>query len=47
MIDSTKNTRVSITLNKDILKKLDKIAEETSRNRSKMLEYLIKNYKEK
>lgn len=47
MIDNTKNTRVSITLNKDILKKLDKIAEETSRNRSKMMEYLIKNYKEK
>lgn len=46
MVNSDINKRVSITLNKDILKKLDKIAEETSRNRSKMMEYLIKNYKE-
>lgn len=47
MIDSSVNARISVTLDKEVLEKLDRIAKESSRNRSKMIEYLIKNYKEK
>lgn len=47
MINKVLNTRLSITLDKEILKKLERIAKDGCRNKSKMIEWLVKNYEEK
>ena len=44
MIDRSRNERISITLNKDILKELDKLCLEECRNKSKEVQYIIKYY---
>ena len=44
MINKYRNERISITLSKNILKKLDKFCSEECRNRSKEIEYIIKYY---
>ena len=44
MINKSINDRISITLNKNILKELDKFCLEECRNRSKEIEYIIRYY---
>lgn len=44
MINKDINERISITLNKETLAKLDELAKNECRNRSKQIEYLILNY---
>lgn len=44
MINKVRNDRISVTLNKNILKELDRFCSEECRNRSKEIEYIIKYY---
>ena len=44
MINKSINERISITMNKDILKKLDNLCLEECRNKSKEIEFIIKYY---
>ena len=44
MINKYRNERISVTLNKTILRELDKFCLEECRNRSKEIEFIIKYY---
>lgn len=44
VIDKELNERISITLNKELLEKLDIVCKEECRTRSKMIEYVLIQY---
>lgn len=44
MINKDTNERISITLSKDVLIKLDKMCDDECRSRSNMVQYLITKY---